>query len=279
MVVKKAKEKDYLAIAKKKVTTPRERASLPRILIYARNKIGKSKFGFSAGVEKTLVLDPESGMDRFVRLNPFVWPITRWEDMDEAWGALRTGELSPRLLKGSKFTDEPFEWVSVDGLTRINNMALNYVRKREEEIHLDRRPGFVDRRDYNKSGELMKQMLFNFHALKMGVVFTSQQRMITADAGDDEDEGESVFFVPDIPNGPRGVVNSIVDVIGRLYITPVALKSGKEIKQRRLYIGTHDRYDTGFRTDQEGLPEFIKNPTIPKLVNLLNTGDEKGAEA
>ena len=280
MVVKKtAKDKDYLAVAKQKITTPRDAATQPRLLVYARNKIGKSRFAFSGGVEHTLILDPEHGTDRFVRLNPFVWHITKWEDMDEAWGALRTGELSPRLLKGSKFTDTPFSWVSVDGLTKINNLALNYVRKREEQIHLDRRPGFVDRRDYNKSGELMKQMLVNFTSLKMGVVFTAQQRMITADMGDEEEDEVSTYFVPDVPASVRGSVNSIVDVIGRLYVTPVQLKSGKEIKQRRLYIGTHDRYDTGFRSDYEGLPDFVKNPTIPKLVNLLTSGDEKGAAA
>lgn len=270
------REKDYLAIAKKRVVQVRQMSSYPKLLIYARNKIGKSKFAFSAGVEKTLVLDPEQGMARFRRLNPFVWPITRWEDMDEAWGALRTGELSPRILKGPKYTDEPFSWVSVDGLTKLNHMALNYVRYKQEELSLEQRPGFIKQSYYRDSGDLMKQMLINFHNLKMGVVYTAQQRMLTTDVGDSEEEEESVYFVPDVPAAVRGAVNSLVDVIGRLYIVKVTLKSEKEVKQRRLWIGNHDRYDTGFRSDYE-VPDMVKNPTVDKIVNLIHTGDEKGA--
>ena len=48
----------------------------------------------------------------------------------------------------------------------------------------------------------------------------------------------------------------------------------REIMQRRLYIGLHERYDTGFRSDFK-LPDLIQNPTLPKLVNLMLTGKAK----
>lgn len=266
------KEKDYLAIARQQVTRPSTQAQYRKILVYARNKKGKTTFSLSAGVENTLLLDPEAGTSTMLSKNPYVWPIEKWQDLQDAYGALRTGKLSPKELGQGK-SEEPFSWVSVDGLTRMNNMALRYVMSVAEERDLDRKPGMVDRRDYNKSGELMKQMLNNFHSLKMGVIYTTQERMMSMDSGDSEEDDETTFFVPDLPAGVRSSVNSLVDVIGRLYVVRVELKNGSKRAQRRLQIGVHERYDTGFRSDFV-LPDMIKNPTLPKLVSLMHTGAE-----
>lgn len=264
------KNKDYIAIARKNVRRVADHQHYPKILVYSRNKKGKTTFSLSAGIDKTIVLDPEDGTSEMRSKNPYVWPIAKWEDIGDAYGALRTGELSPKLLTG-KGPDEPFEFVSMDGVTKINGMALRYIMKVAEERDLDRRPGMVDRRDYNKSGQLMRDMLNNFHTLKMGVIYTAQERMITADSGDSDEDEESTFFVPDLPAGVRGEVNSIVDVICRLYVVRVETKNGTR-PQRRLQIGPHERYDTGYRSDYV-LPDMIRNPTIPKLLSLIREGE------
>jgi hypothetical protein len=266
----RAKEPDYLALAAKKVGRPATHAAKQRkLLIYSRNKKGKTWLSVSAGIEKTLVLDPEHGTDTMVSKNPYVWPITRWQDIQEAWGALRTGELSPKVLGLGK-TDVPFEYLSVDGCTRMNSMALRYVMSQEEERNLDRKPGFVQRSDYGKSGELMKQMLLNFHSLPMGVVYTSQERLLTASNGDEDSDDESSYYVADLPNAVRAAVYSVVDVIGRLYVVRVPKKGTLDemLPQRRLQIGIHERYDTGARSDFK-MPDVVKNPTIPKLEALM----------
>lgn len=250
---KSGTRKDYSKVAAR-IQRPKDREKLPRILAYGRNKKGKTTFGTSAGVENTIVLDPEMGTDEMRKRNPYVLHVSKWEDMDDYWGFLRT-------------MDHQFTWVLVDGLTKINNMALRYVGSQEEIKNLDRKPGLVDRRDYNKSGELMKQMLNNFHALPMGVVFTAQERMLSLDSGDSDEDDESTYFVPDLPAGVRGAVNSIVDVIGRIYTVRVEIK-GEQKTQRRLQIGPHERYDTGYRSDFSP-PDMIKNPTIPKLISTL----------
>lgn len=245
--------KDYSKFAAR-ITRPADREKLPRILVYGRNKKGKTTFGTSANLEETLVLDPEAGTDEMRKRNPHVAHITQWSDMDEAWGYLRLG-------------DHPYRWVCVDGLTKINNMALRYVMNQAEQKDLDRKPGLVKRQDYGASGELMKQMLTNFHALNMGVVFTAQERMLSMDAGDSEEDEETTYFVPDLPASVRGAVNSIVDVIGRIYTVRVEVK-GKQVTRRRLQIGPHERYDTGYRSDFSP-PDMITSPTIPKLISVL----------
>lgn len=266
--------KDYIAEMKKVAVRAADIPMYPKLLIYARKKQGKTTFGLSAGVENTLVIDPEKGAGYRRRSNPHIIPVSKWTDMQMVYGALRTGRVSPAALGLGKSTD-PYTWVLVDGLTRINNFALKFVMKREEERNLDRQPGFVQQRDYGKSGELMKEMLGQFHNLKLGIVYTAQERNKVVNGGydDDDDDAEDaeVIIVPEIPDAVRSSVNSLVDVIGRLYVVRTEIKG--ELKAvRRLRIGPHERYDTGFRSEYS-LPNIVKNPSIPKLVKLMAEGE------
>jgi hypothetical protein len=266
-------EPDYLAIARRKGTTPSRKKSWRKLFVYARNKKGKTRLALSAGRDNVLVIDPEKGTDLMKTIDPFIWPVTEWEEMQEVYGALRTGKLSPNhLVQGESST--PFTWVCPDGLTKMNNMALNYVRKVEELRNVDRQPGFIDRRDYGKSGELMKQMILNFQALPMNVIYTSQEKMITdGNSYDDDEDAENseAYYVPELPDAVRSFMNSQAELIGRLYVVTVEGKTGP-VKQRRLQIGLHEKYDTGFRSDFT-LPDVIKRPTLPKLVALMETGE------
>ena len=250
--------KDYNKIARARIMRPAEIQRYPKFLIYARNKKGKTTFGLSAGIETTLVLDPEHGTAEMKTKNPHVWPIERWEDVDDAFNYLKYGT-------------HPYKWVLVDGLTKLSNMSLKYVMKLQEEKSLDRIPGLVQQRDYGKSGELMKDMLNRFHNLPMGVVYTAQERMETAfDSEEDEQmEDNEAYFIPDMPKGVRAAANSIVDVIGRLYVYRDT-DSGKA--ERRLWIGESMKYDTGYRSDFP-LPDMLRNPTVPRLVRLMRTGN------
>lgn len=264
-----AKEKDYAAIAARAISRPSQQKRLPRFLIYARNKKGKTTFGISAGVEKTLVIDPERGTDQMTTKDPHVWHIDRWEELDDIANFCRyVNECRACEVP------HPFEWVVVDGVTKISNMALKYVMRLQEERSLDRIPGMVQQRDYGRAGELMKDMLNRFHAMPLGVVFTAQERQVEGgDSEEDEDiEDAASAYVPDLPKGVRGTVNSIVDVIGRLYV--VNTDNGP---QRRLWIGESVKYDTGYRSDFV-LPEKVLNPTIPKLVRLMRTGKATAAK-
>lgn len=264
-------EKNYEAIAAKRMIRPATTERHPRFLIYSRNKKGKTTFGISAGVGKTIVLDPEQGTSEMKSKNPHVWPIDTWSDIDEAYNYLRHVNKCP--FNGCEFgKGHPFDWVVPDGLTKMNNMALKYVMKIQEERSMDRIPGMVQQRDYGKSGELMKDLLVNFHNLPMGVVFTAQERQVEAmDSEEDEDyEDNSAWYVPDLPKGVRGSANAIVDVIGRLYVV-----RNDEVdpprRERRLWLGESAKYDTGYRSDFV-LPDYVRNPSIPRLIHLMRTG-------
>jgi hypothetical protein len=263
-------EKDWAAIAAERMHRPADRVRMPRFLVYSRNKKGKTTLAKSAS-PRTLIVDPESGTDEMKKSNPHVWPVYKWADMDEVYNFLRHVNVCP--FKGCPQGEgHKFDWVSPDGLTKMNNMALKYVMKIQEERSLERIPGLVQQRDYGKSGELMKEMLNNFHNLPHGIVFTAQERQMEAfDSEEDEDYEESAaWYVPDLPKAVKAASNAIVDVIGRLYV--VKLDTDPPRKQRRLWLGESSMYDTGYRSDFV-LPDYLPNPTIPKLVTLMRTGE------
>jgi hypothetical protein len=275
--------KDYAAIARAKIRKPSDPANQdrpPRILVYGRNKKGKTRFCTTAG--DILILDPEVGTKHETKADPDVWPIESWDDINDAYMYLRSGKAVSPLTK------RPYLWVALDGLTRINNMALRWVMNQEEERNLERKPGQVGKQDYGRSGEMVKGMLHNFHSLKnIGVIITAQERMREVEVSGEEDEDadtSSYVFVPDVPAGVRSSVNSIVDVIGRIYTVRGTFKRDfrkrgtnetitKEVEgiQRRLWIGPHGSYDTGYRSGFE-LPDYIADPTIPKLITIMKEG-------
>jgi hypothetical protein len=270
----KSKEKDYLAVAKRNITTPSRLQQYRRILVYGRNKKGKTTFALSAGREKTLVIDCEHGTDAMLKTDPYVWHMDKWEDIDDVVGAIKTKQLSPASLDLGP-EEEPFEWLVPDTLTRFNNLALRRVMKIAEETNLDRIPGLVDRRDYFKSGELMKEMLMTLHSLPINVCYTAQERMKTIGGyEEDEDADEPDYImVPDLPDAVRGAANSWVEVIGRIYVVRV-----DGVSRRRLHIGVNERYDTGYRSDFN-LPDVVRSPTLPKLVKLMTEGPAKNGKS
>lgn len=260
---------DYTALAAKRIKPASQHKQPPRVFIYGRNKQGKTRFTGTA--PNVLVIDPERGTGETLT-NQAVWQIDSWTDLNEVWRYLQTPEAQDK-----------YQWVGVDGLSRISNMALRFVMKLQEERDLDRVPGMVQQRDYGRAGELMKGLLFNFHALPYGVVYTAQERMEVPGAFDEEDddaEHAEARMVPDLPKGVRSSVNAIVDVIGRLYTVKVegtSKTTGKPVKgvQRRLWLAPSDSFDTGFRSGHRGIPPYLKNPTVPSLVELLNKKKEE----
>lgn len=275
--------KDYLAVAQRAITRPSQGARKPRILVYGRNKKGKTRFSSTA--PNVLIADPESGTSEEKQIDPDVWPVTKWSDLDDVYGAMKSGLKSPH-------TGKPYGWVSLDGMTRFTSMAIDFVSNQQAERDITRKPGQVDQRTYGQANKLIEAMLHNFHSLRdVGIVLTAQERMIEIenmeDMGDDDDAAPAGYmYVPDLPKGARSPLNQIVDVIGRIYVVrgdftttkryrnrkgEVIEKEVETKSERRLWIGPHEMYDTGYRSGYE-LPDFLRNPTVPSVVRAMRDG-------
>lgn len=271
--------KDYAALAKSKIRKPSQSTRMPRILVYGKNKKGKTRFGCTA--PNVLVLDPEAGSDEEKKIDPDVWPIDRWEDVNDVYLFLKSGGVSPT-------TGKPYQWVFIDGATKIANYALRWVRSQSGDVSLDAKPSQIDKRQYGLAGEMMKGVLHNFHAMRQyGIIISAQERLeaimdMDTTLGEDEDaDPASYMYVPDLPKGARSAVNQVVDVIGRIYVVKgefekTVTRKGKQVtvpytKQRRLWVGPDDMYDTGYRSAFT-LPDMIADPTVASVVAAMREG-------
>lgn len=264
---------DYAAIAAKHIKKTTDLP--PRLLIYGKNKKGKTHLAATA--PNVLILDPvsESGTKAETAANPDVWPIREWTDLNDVYQCLAHGITSPT-------TGEPYKWVNPDGCTRFYNMALRYVTGLDDsERDLTDKPPKVTQPQYGAAAELFKSMVYNFQNLPQGVLYTAQERVIEAENQEEHEEVTTVFRVADLPDAGRATLNAAVDLIGRVYTITnqedyrVKLKSG-EIETRtryntkyRLWLAPHPAYDTGFRTPRKDVPDYIEDPTVEKILALL----------
>jgi len=274
--------KDYAAIARAKITRPGA-GRMPRYLVYGRNKKGKTRF--CATAPNVLICDPEDGTVEEKKLDPDVWHVTQWTDLDDIYHAVKSGVKSPK-------TGEPYKWVALDGITRMLSMAKDYVMGLQLEKDLSKKPTDIDlRRIYGKANQLIEATLHNFHSLRnVGLILTASERMIEIenmeDLGDDTEATPSSFmYVPDLSPGARSPLNQVVDLIGRIYVvrgdfetTRTVMRDGKRVRvkttskiQRRLFVAPHEMYDTGYRSGYE-LPDYIVNPTVASVGKALQEG-------
>lgn len=274
--------KDYAAIARAKISRPGS-GRKPRYLIYGRNKKGKTRF--CATAPNVLIADPEDGTVEEKKLDPDVWHVTQWTDLDDIYNAVKSGVKSPK-------SGQPYEWVALDGMTRMLAMAVDFVMNQMTEKDLTKKPTEIDtRRLYGRANKMIEAMLHNFHSLRStGLIFTASERMIEIenmeDAGDDDDATPpSYMYVPDLTPGSRSPLNQVVDLIGRIYVVrgdfeikrrvrqngKVVTKTIETKTQRRLFVAPHEMYDTGYRSGFD-LPDFIKEPTVASVGRALREG-------
>lgn len=276
-----APKPEALARVKKRAHRPSKKITWRRYCFYGKNKKGKTRLSSSGGAEKTLILDPESGTDLMVQQDPHVIAVPDWKFLVDVWDVLKTGEASPKLLDLGK-SNKPFEYLSVDGMTKYSEFALHHSINLSEDRDLTRAPGIVRKQDYGDARKHLIDMMTNFDSLPMHIIYTAQERMIplTADGSDNAEAEEDAdipevnyYYVVDMPKGARAFLYSEVDVIGRIYTVPVYHpRTGDRLTQRRLQIGHHEKYDTGYRSDFV-LPDVVKGPTIPKLEKLMKEGE------
>lgn len=267
-----ASKSEYSKIAKQKIRHPGEGPREPRLLVYGRNKKGKTTFGNSA--PDVLHLDPD---DQPKALKP-TWPINRWEDMHEAYQYLRAG-------------DHPYRWINMDGLTGIYQNAFNFIARQKAEREMTQRPEKKDpRRIYGQANQIFETMLGNFHSLRnMGIVFTAHEKMVGVteldDMADDEDFTPTTYqYIVSLPKGARAAINGLVDLTGRIYVVRGNFERRVKVdgkwtteeytKQRRLFIGVDEMYETGYRSEHL-LPDIIEDPTVRRVVRALRTGEIK----
>jgi hypothetical protein len=223
------------------------------ILLYGYPDAGKTRLAASA--PKPLIIDvDEQGTDSVRRdINPDVYRINFWGEMNDIYWYLKSG-------------DHPYKTVSVDSLSGLQTLCMNFVLGDEASRDASRDPDMPTRQIYGKVAQLMRTQITNFRNLPMNTVFTALAR--TRDTGEG-DEDEVMITGPNLSPAIASHVTAAVGTIGYLMKREVVIKNKakntvrKEVR-RRLLVGPQERYIT---KDRNGLfGDYVDAPNLTEML-------------
>lgn len=226
-----------------------------RLCAYGRNGSGKTRLG--ASFPNVLIVDCNDEGDRSVKGVPGTRVIhcTNWHRVGVAYWYLKTAR-------------HPFESVSIDTVTEMNNLAMDFVLDEAENRDPTREKAMPDRRAYGRTATLMRGMLYAYRNLPLHVIFLAQERIIR-----DPDTEEILEITVDLPNGSRGAAMSGAGILGRLTPKRVRVREdGRVVKrwQDQLFVEPDEIVWTKDRTNL--LRPVLKDPTGDKIIAAWNSG-------
>jgi len=231
----------------KRIKSVDEANKYVKILVYGKNKKGKTKFASTA--PNCLIIDiDEEGTRSAAGSGTDVLEIERFDDVGHIYWWLKAG-------------NHEYDTVVIDTITALQNSAIRKVLGEAEDRDPTREASTPDRRTWGRANQLVKSLLLDFRNLQMHVVFLAQERTIT----DEDDEEATTFHTVDLPAGTRATALGCVGIIGRIYLREFKPKGAKKAQwEARMLVGPHEDYDSGHRVEE--LPNIIRNPTMPKFI-------------
>lgn len=223
--------------------------------IYARNKVGKTRYACSSELDTFLIDCNEKGFDSVrKRTNVTYYPVNTFPDLDPAYWYLRSSNHNHKV-------------VAIDTVTMLATIGMKYILKDDHDNDIDRDPMTPDKRSWGKLGEMMKDAIIKFRNLadykKMHVIFLAQEKETT----EEDDDGGTVTLVhPELSPAPRSTLTSAVGTIGRLYVKEVE-KDEKTVVQRRMLLRAHPKYLAGTRFEE--LKGVEVNPTLQEMLTRI----------
>jgi hypothetical protein len=230
-------------------------------LIYGPTGAGKTRL--CATAPNVLLIDvDEKGTDSVRRdTDPFVIRCERWDEINDIYWYLQSGE-------------HDFNSVAIDGISGLQQLAINFVLGDESARDASRDPDMPDRRMWGKVGQLMKVQLTNYRNLPMNVIYTALDRSREMGEGDEE---EQMVVGPDVSPSVGKRATAAVGTIGYLVKREVVVRvpsrknperivRRKEIRHR-LLVGDSERYISKDRNGVFG--EFIDAPNIAEMLEVI----------
>lgn len=238
------------------------------MIVYARNKVGKSRLAASAArVGKTLIIDCEEGSSSIRKTGAQVYKLKHWEEIEEIYW----------FLKNRK---HGFKFVAIDPVTRLGQLCMKYVlgdKAAKDSGGGD--PHQATQQDWGKTAELMRDVLARFKDLPdIFLILTAYERRRESE---DEESAYDFIIGPDAQPAVKGFLMGQMDIIARLYVKQLDSDEEEDdeaaIKvERRLLTGPHEIYEAGDRSDN--LPRIMRRPTMSKIMALINAPNERDNE-
>ena len=241
----------------RRIIPARDATPIKSLLVYARNKVGKTNLAGSASeLGKTLIIDCEEGTSSIKNKYPDVdvYKLTDYEEIDEIYWYLSNRKHS-------------YKFVAIDPITRLGQKCMQHVLRSRASQDLSADPFQPMQQDWGKTAELMRKVVQQYKGLPgIFLIITAYERRRESD---DEESAFDFIFGPDAQPSVKGFLMGQMDIIGRLYIHQEEDdESNKLISERRLLTGPHEIYEAGDRSDN--LPRIMREPTMKKIMARVN---------
>jgi len=238
------------------------------ITVYGPTGAGKSWFGASGESTlggRTLILMVEGAEGGLTGFDVDISPIAKLEQFNETL----------RFLKNSKHN---YTVGVVDSLSQLQKFGLALDSENEFKKGNTKTPLNIPLDSYKRVGEDIRRSLWFARTIPMHWVFLCLDRMFTSD------DGTIRMIGPSLTEGLSADVRAYSDVVG--YLTAEAMdvqkKDGTKERQlvRRLWLQSEGNFHARVRVGKGVVvPQFVVSPTLPKLLNMLDTANAEGRKA
>jgi len=172
--------------------------------------------------------------------------IRTWGDFDLVYDFLLTA-------------DHPYRSIGLDSLSEMNYLNMQTVLLDAGIQDKNRDLDIPEQRDYLKSASQMRRLVRYFRDLPMHVFMTSG-----AQQGQDPRTKTSMMMMS-LTGKLVFEIPGLFDVVG--YLAMVDQEDGAT--ERWLFTQPTGRFDAKDRTEGGKLGEYIVNPTLPKILDLV----------
>lgn len=242
------------------------------INILCHSDPGGGKTRMWSQLPKTCILAVEEGTVAAKRggSDAVVMKIRSWPDLVAAYEWWR--DRGTMKVKGKTYNAEDFEWLMIDSITSAQTLLIRYIMEMVTKANPARDPHVPAQGDYFKWQLWMKEMVQDFNALPINVVWLARSMV-----KDDPDGNE--IIVPLIEGKDYGISAWVCGEMQLLcYLKKETEGKGTDAKTvRKLYTNEHSRYWCKDRYDV--LPHIIKNPDANKIVALIKSSGSEPAKA
>jgi len=244
-------ETPVFAIAK-----PKAASVHTNILFYAKPGTGKTVLSGSAAEDPrsspVLFMDAEAGtLSLAGKPNIDVVRIVNF--------ASDVGAVYEYLARGN----HPYKTVVIDSLTEMQKLSMMDIMSQLVAIKPDRDQDIPSLQEWGKNIEQIRKFVRYFRDLPMHCIFTCLEM-----ESKDESTG-SITVLPSLSGKLAMEVSGFVDVVGRLYTSPVTGADGKAAIERRLLVQPAGKYVAKDRSGKLGLE--LVNPTFKAILDGINS--------
>jgi phage nucleotide-binding protein len=243
---------DSAKAAAKAIKKANEIENFFKMALYARNKVGKTKFACSSPL-RTLIIDCNEKGYATVRKqdNVDIYELSKWEQIDGIYWHLKKG-------------DHPYKVIVIDTITMLASIGMRWVLKDDVDRDANKDPIAPSRLSYQKLGQLLEEQIIRFRDLPYHIIFCAQEKS----SGTEDEDGNTVMEIhPELSPKPRSVLLSATNLIGRLYVREVEGKDGKKVMQRRMITQAMPKYAAGGRFDE--LRKIEVNPNLGEFIKRV----------